>query len=103
MWKLPVCWMPSRNCRLMLAPFANGVPRVTVPALQLLLNAPPFGCEGGASTVVPSTVTEQGVACPAAVQVAASLIPATTTEDDVRCLKSAVPDGAGKVVMSMIR
>ena len=36
-------------------------------------------------------------------QVAASLIPVTTTNVDVRARRSAMPDGAGKVVMSMIR
>ena len=77
---------------------ASGVPSVTVPAEYEPLNAPPFGCDGGCSKVVPCTVTEHGVADPAAVQVAASVMPATTTELEVRVRKSAKPDGAGKVV-----
>ena len=36
-------------------------------------------------------------------QVAGSLIPLTTTSVDVLGLRSAIPDGAGKVVMSMTR
>ena len=36
-------------------------------------------------------------------QVAASLIPLTTTSVDVLVRKSAIPDGAGKVVISMTR
>ena len=90
---------------LMEAPFANGVPSVTVPDDQVELNAPPFGCEGGCSNVVPCTVTVQGVvATPLeARQVAASLIPETTTSVDVRERRSAMPEGAGKVVTSIIR
>src|SRR6266853_37884 len=103
MRKLPVCWIPSRNCTSTLAPLASGVPRVIVPALMLVLKPPPLGCGGAVSRVVPWTVTEHGVACPAAVQVTESLIPATTTEPDVIGLKSAIPEGAGKVVRSIIR
>src|SRR5258708_16416225 len=95
--------MPSRNCTSTLAPLASGVPRVMVPALILLLKPPPFGCEGGCSSVVPFTVTEQGVAWPAAVHVTESLIPATTTELDVRGRRSAIPEGAGNVVRSTTR
>ena len=40
----------------MVAPFASGVPSVIVAALIVELIPPPFGCVGGASTVVPSTV-----------------------------------------------
>ena len=87
------------------APFANGVPNVTVPDDQVELNPPPFGCEGGCSNVVPCTLTVQGVvATPLdARQVAESLIPETTTSDDVRGRRSAMPEGAGNVVTSMIR
>ena len=68
------------------------------------LNAPPLGCDGGCSDVVPSTVTEQGGApAPEAVHVAASLIPETTTSVEVLVRRSAKPDGAGNVVMSTIR
>src|SRR5882724_3156103 len=97
--------MPSRNCRLTLAPLASGVPTVTVPALKLLLKPPPFGWEGGCSRVVPCTVTVQGGVAGAPVEehVTVSLIPATTTADDVLGLKSAIPDGAGNVVRSIIR
>ena len=89
---------------LMEAPFASGVPSVTVPDDQLELNAPPLGCDGGCSNVVPCTLTVQGVvATPLeARQVAASLIPETTTSDDVRERRSAIPEGAGKVVTSII-
>ena len=90
---------------LMEAPFASGVPSVTVPEEKVELNAPPFGCDGGCSNVVPCTLTVQGVvATPLeAKHVAESLIPDTTISDDVRVRKSATPEGAGKVVMSMIR
>ena len=90
---------------LMEAPFASGVPSVTVPDDQVELNAPPLGCDGGCSNVVPCTLTVQGVvATPLeARQVAESFIPETTVSVDVRVRKSAIPEGAGKVVMSMIR
>src|SRR5882724_9849382 len=89
----------------MLAPFASGVPKVTVPALRLLLKPPPFAWEGGCSRVVPCTLTEQGAVTgvPVKEHVALSLTPATTTKLDVLGLKSAIPDGAGKVVRSIIR
>ena len=97
--------MPSRNCRLRLAPLARGVPSVTVPALMLPLKPLPFGCGGGVSRVVPWTVAVQGgvAGAPVAAQVAASLMPATTTATEVRGLRSAKPDAAGKVSRSMIR
>lgn len=87
------------------APFANGVPNVTVPDDQVELNAPPFACVGGCSNVVPCTLIVQGVVATPfdARHVAESLIPETTTSVDVRERKSAIPDGAGKVVTSMIR
>ena len=87
------------------APFASGVPSVTVPDDQVELNAPPLGCDGGCSNVVPCTLTVQGVvATPLeARQVTESLIPETTSRGDVRERKSAIPEGAGKVVTSMIR
>jgi len=90
---------------LMEAPFASGVPSVTVPDDQVELNAPPLGCDGGCSNVVPCTLIVQGVvATPLeARQVVASVIPETTTNDDVRERRSAIPEGAGKVVTSMIR
>src|SRR5215475_10553075 len=97
--------MPKSILMLMEAPFASGVPNVTVPELKLELNPPPLGCDGGCSNVVPCTLTVQGVvATPLeARQVAASLIPETTTSDDVRGRRSAIPEGAGKVETSMIR
>jgi len=90
---------------LMEAPFASGVPSVIVPEEKVELNAPPLGCDGGCSSVVPCTLTAQGVVATPfeARQVAGSLIPETTTSDDVRVRKSATPEGAGKVVMSMTR
>ena len=92
--------MPTRNCRLMLAPLASGVPSVTVPAPRLPPKAVPFGDAGGCSRVVPWTLTVQGgvAGAPVAAHVAASLTPATTTRVEVRARRSAIPDGAGKVV-----
>src|SRR6187399_2960927 len=86
--------MPSRNRTSIDAPFANGVARVTVPADIEELKPPPFGCDGGCSSVVPCTVT--------------LLVPephggrstVTTTDVEVRGLKSAKPEGAGNVVKS---
>ena len=37
-------------------PGGIGVPKVTVPTEKVPLNAPPFGCDGGCSSVVPRTV-----------------------------------------------
>ena len=54
----PVCCTPNRNCRLMLAPAASGVPRFIV---KLLLSPPPSACAGGVSNVVPETVMVHGV------------------------------------------
>ena len=51
---------------------------------------------------MPWTVIEHGVGCPAAVQVAESLME-TTIEVEVLGRRSANPDGAGKVVMSITR
>src|SRR5499426_596107 len=89
--------MPSRNRTSRLAPFANGVPKVTVPADIDELNPPPFGCDGGCSSVVPETLT--------------LLVPlphggrstVTTTVVEVRGRKSAMPLGAGNVVRSSTR
>src|ERR1051325_5084963 len=89
--------MPSRNLTSTLAPFASGVAKVTVPADIDELNPPPFGCDGGCSSVVPLTVT--------------LLVPlphggrstVTTTDVDVRGRKSAMPLGAGNVVTSITR
>src|SRR5918996_5825825 len=83
--------MPKRNCTLMLAPGARGVARVTFVAESEELRRPPFGCEGGCSSVVPCTVTVE-----ASVRV-------TTTAPEVRGRKSAVPLGAGKVSTSPTR
>ena len=82
------------------APEARGVARVTVPADIDPLNAVPFGEDGGCSNVLPCTVTVQGgvAGAPVAAQVAASLTPETTTATDVRLRRSAIPEGAGKVV-----
>ena len=86
------------------APFASGVPSVTVPDDHVELNAPPFGCDGGCSNVVPCTLIVQGVVATPfeAKHVDESLIPETTINDDVRERRSAIPDGAGKVVTSII-
>src|SRR5829696_3001607 len=95
--KLPVCWMPSRKRKSRVAPLASGVASVTVPDESDELKPPPLGCEGGCSSVVPCTVT--------------LLVPephggrstVTTTAVEVRGRKSAMPEGAGNVVRSVIR
>src|SRR5215213_7411271 len=72
-------------------PLASGVASVTELADMLLLNPPPFGCDGGCSRVVPWTVT---------------LLPpviGTTIAVELRGRRSAIPEGAGKVVMSVMR
>src|SRR5438045_1067369 len=89
--------MPSRKRTSILAPFGSGVASVTVPALSVELNPPPFGCEGGCSSVVPWTVT--------------LLVPlphggrstVTTTAVEVLGRRSAMPLGAGNVVKSTTR
>src|ERR1041385_2458377 len=47
--------MPSRKRRSSDAPFASGVASVTVPDDNDELKPPPFGCDGGCSSVVPLT------------------------------------------------
>src|SRR5215510_315293 len=89
--------MPSRNRTSSDAPFANGVPSVTVPADIDELKPPPFGCEGGCSRVVPLTETLE-VPEP---QGGRSTV--TTTVVDVRGRRSAIPEGAGNVVRSTTR
>src|SRR6185503_17559812 len=89
--------MPSRKRTSTDAPLAIGVASVTTPADIDELNPPPFGCDGGCSSVVPCTVT--------------LLVPlphggrstVTTTADEVRGRKSAMPLGAGYVVTSTTR
>src|SRR3989344_2496568 len=88
--------MPRRNRTSMEAPAAKGVPKVTAPADRVELKPPPLGCEGGCSSVVPSTVT---LLVPAPHGARSTV---TTTLEDVRGRRSAVPDGAGNVVRSMI-
>jgi hypothetical protein len=79
------------------APFASGVPSVTVFALRLELKPPPFGCEGGCSKVN----TCMGQLPPGQ----AGLVPPIATEPpaEVLGLKSAVPAGDGKVLRSTRR
>src|SRR5262244_3488839 len=89
--------MPSRNRTSSDAPFASGVPSVTVPEDSDELKPPPFGCDGGCSSVVPLTDTLL-VPLPHG---ARSTV--TTTEVDVRGRKSAMPLGAGNVVRSTTR
>ena len=81
----------------MLAPFASGVASVTVPADIDELKPPPFGCDGGCSSVVPWTVTLL-VPLP---QGARSTV--TTTAVEVLGRRSAMPLGAGNVVRSITR
>src|ERR1041385_6035644 len=86
--------MPSRNLTSREAPFAIGVASVTTPADIDEVKPLPFGCDGGCSSVVPFTVT--------------LLVPdphggrstVTTTAVEVFGRRSAMPDGAGKVVRS---
>src|ERR1043166_6513545 len=89
--------MPSRNRTSTLAPFASGVASVIVPADIDELNPPPFGCDGGCSSVVPLTVTLL-VALPHG-----GRSTVTTTAGDVRGRRSAMPLGAGNVVRSITR
>src|ERR1044072_1277108 len=89
--------MPSRNRTSSDAPLASGVARVTVPDDIDELKPPPFGCDGGCSSVVPWTVTLL-VPLP---QGGRSTV--TTTAVEVRGRKSAMPLGAGKVVISITR
>src|ERR1044072_1121937 len=89
--------MPSRNRTSSDAPLASGVARVTVPDDIDELKPPPFGCDGGCSSVVPWTVTLL-VPLP---QGGRSTV--TTTAVEVRGRKSAMPLGAGKVVISTTR
>ena len=74
-----------------------GLARETAPTDSVELKPPPFGCDGGCSSVVPSTITmlvplPQGGRSTVAV-----------TEADDRGRKSAMPEGAGKVVRSTTR
>src|SRR5918996_4534300 len=89
--------MPSRKRTSMLAPFASGVASVTVPADIEELKPPPFGCDGGCSSVVPLTVTLL-VPLP---QGGRSTV--TTTAVEVLGRRSAMPLGAGNVVRSTTR
>src|SRR5687768_10073851 len=89
--------MPSRKRTSTEAPFAIGVASVTTPADIDELKPPPFGCDGGCSSVVPWTVT--------------LLVPlphggrstVTTTAVEVRGRRSAMLLGAGNVVRSITR
>jgi hypothetical protein len=84
----------------MLAPAASGVPSVMV---IVLFRAPPNGCAGGVSTVVPKTVTVQGgEPAPEAVQVLASATTAVVLIE-VKALKSAIPPGTAIELKSTIR
>src|ERR1043166_2238433 len=89
--------MPSRKRRSSDAPFASGVASVTVPDDNDELKPPPFGCDGGCSSVVPLTVTLL-VALPHG-----GRSTVTTTAGDVRGRRSAMPLGAGNVVRSITR
>ena len=90
--KWPVCCTPHRNRTITVLPGGIGVPKVTVPTEKLPLKAPPFGCEGGCSSVVPRMVMTE-VPVPQGRFEKLSVVSAV-----VRVRKSAVPDGAGKVV-----
>src|SRR5258707_13362993 len=81
----------------MLAPFASGVPAVTVFAPKLELKPPPFGCDGGCCSV--STCIEQLFPGQAGLPPPIGTAPPA----EVRGRKSAVPAGDGNVLMSMTR
>src|SRR5215204_4795919 len=68
-----------------------------VPEESDELNPPPLGWLGGCSSVVPCTVTFD------VPEPHGALSTVTTTAVEVRGRRSAMPDGAGKVVMSMMR
>src|ERR1044071_6716314 len=87
--------MPSRKRMSIEAPFANGVPSVTVPDDIDELKPPPFGCEGGCSRVVPFTETLE------VPEPHGGRSTVTATVVDVRGRRSAIPEGAGNVVRSM--
>src|SRR5688572_27361718 len=89
--------MPSRKRTSRLAPLARGVASVTVPEESDELKPPPLGWDGGCSRVVPCTVT---LLVPEP-QGARSTV--TTTAVEVRGRRSAMPEGAGKVVKSVMR
>src|SRR5215210_6514733 len=89
--------MPSRNRTSRVAPLASGVASVTVPEESDELKPPPLGWLGGCSSVVPCTVTFD------VPEPHGGRSTVTTTAVEVRGRKSAMPDGAGKVVMSMMR
>src|ERR1044071_9728976 len=89
--------MPSRKRTSTVAPLASGVASVIVPADIDELKPPPFGCDGGCSSVVPLTVTLL-VPLP---QGGRSTV--TTTAVEVLGRKSAMPLGAGNVVKSTTR
>src|SRR6185295_629004 len=88
---LPVCCTPHRNRTITLLPGGIGVPSVTVPTEKVPLKAPPFGCDGGCSSVVPSTVMTE-VPVPQGRFEKLSVVSAV-----VRLRTSAAPEGAGKV------
>src|SRR5215210_5300256 len=90
--KVPPCCTPRRNCKLMLWPGASGCDSVMSFALMLLLKPPPFGWSGGVSTDVPQTVTTEP-----------SLSVTLNGANELLGRRSAMPEGAGKVVMSTTR
>ena len=65
--------------------------RVTAPEERVELNPPPLGCEGGCSRVVPRAVMLLA-------EPHGGRSTVTSTSVEVRGRRSAVPDGAGKVV-----
>src|SRR5215213_3771687 len=89
----------------MLCPGSRGVGTVIVPALILLLSAPPKNCTGGCSRVVPNTVTVHGAVfgVPVAAHVAESLTPLTVISSELSALKSAIAPDVGKALKSTIR
>src|SRR5262249_22825472 len=97
--KLPVCSTPNRNRTSILAPLASGVTSVMTPTPSDELNAPPFGCcpKVDSSRSVPRTSTLL-VPLP---QGGRSTV--TVTSPELRARRSAMPLGAGNVVVSITR
>src|SRR5215471_12328916 len=81
----------------MVPPAASGVASEIVPAVIELLKPRPLGCDGGCSGCVPCTVMLD-VPLPHG-----GRSTVTTTVLDVCGRRSAMPEGAGNVVRSMIR
>src|SRR5262249_25764406 len=99
--KLPVCWTPRRKRTLTEPPLFNGAPSIIVPAERVEFNAPPRGCDGDCSRVVPRTIAVQVV--PSVKKQEKGSFTKTDNSVELRARKSAKPAGDGKVFRSIIR